>query len=149
MGAYTRTITGLTGLIATVVLGTGSGPFGTTAAGAIAPASTYQAAATFTGPITTGSVIEPLSANPLQLVANGYVQQEFFRGGERHCVHGQVRTKQRAVEHRARHHGLLPDPDLGPAAEEPGSFQRQRGGRVDERLGRRVGSGLGLPQSGS
>ena len=81
-GRLTRTITVLTGLIATVVLGTGGGSFGTTAAGAIAPASTYEAAATFTGPITTGSVIEPLSANPLQLVANGYVQQEFFAAGK-------------------------------------------------------------------
>ena len=81
-GRLTQTITGLTGLIATVVLGIGGGSFGTAAAGAAAPASTYQAAATFTGPITTGSVIEPISANPLQLAANGYVQQEFFAAGK-------------------------------------------------------------------
>ena len=77
----TRTITALAGLIATVVLGTGGGFFGPAAAGAAAPASTYQAMATFTGPITTGTVIEPLSANPLNLAANGYVQQEFFAAG--------------------------------------------------------------------
>ena len=81
-GRLTRTITGLTGLIATLVLGTGGGSFGTTPAGATGTDSTYQAAATFTGPITTGSVIEPLSANPLQLAANGYVQQEFFAAGK-------------------------------------------------------------------
>jgi len=77
----TRTITTLAGLIATVVLGTGGGSFGPSAAGAAAPTSTYQAMATFTGPITVGHVIEPLSANPLNLAANGYVQQEFFAAG--------------------------------------------------------------------
>jgi Alpha/beta hydrolase domain len=72
----TRTITALAGLIATVVLGTAGGSMG-----AAAPASIYQAAATFTGPITVGHVIEPLSANPLGLTANGYIQQEFFAAG--------------------------------------------------------------------
>jgi Alpha/beta hydrolase domain len=76
-----RTVTALAGLIAAVVLGTGGGSFGPSAAGAAAPAPTYQAMATFTGPITTGTVIEPLSANPLNLAANGYVQQEFFAAG--------------------------------------------------------------------
>ena len=78
----TRTITALAGLIAAVVLGTaGGGTVGPSAAGAAAPASIYQATATFTGPIITGHVIEPLSANPLNLAANGYVQQEFFAAG--------------------------------------------------------------------
>jgi hypothetical protein len=76
----TRTITALAGLIATIVLGAGSAA-APSVAGATAPASTYQATATFTGPITTGTVIEPLSANPLTLAANGYVQQEFFAAG--------------------------------------------------------------------
>ena len=79
-GGMTRTVTGLTGLIATVLLGIAGGSVGPTAAGAAAP-SIYQATADFTGPITTGSVIEPLSANPLQLAANGYIQQEFFAAG--------------------------------------------------------------------
>jgi hypothetical protein len=79
----TRTITAVAGLIAAVVLGTaGGGAFGPSVAEAAAPASTYQATATFTGPITTGHVIEPLSANPLNLAANGYVQEEFFAAGE-------------------------------------------------------------------
>jgi hypothetical protein len=77
----TRTVTALAGLIATVILGTGGGPMGAAPAGAAAPASTHQATATFTGPITVGTVIEPLSANPLTLAANGYVQQEFFAAG--------------------------------------------------------------------
>jgi len=41
----------------------------------------YQAAATLTGPITVGQVIEPLTARPLDLKAYGYVQQEFFASG--------------------------------------------------------------------
>jgi hypothetical protein len=78
----TRTGTALAGMIATVVLGTAAGgTVGPSVAGATAPAPTYQATATFTGPITSGHVIEPLSANPLELAANGYVQQEFFAAG--------------------------------------------------------------------
>lgn len=41
----------------------------------------YQAAATLTGPITAGHVVEPLSAQPLHLAANGYVEQEYFASG--------------------------------------------------------------------
>jgi hypothetical protein len=41
----------------------------------------YQAAAKFSGPITTGHIIEPLSALPLNLAANGYEEQEFFASG--------------------------------------------------------------------
>lgn len=41
----------------------------------------YRATATLTGPITTGHVIEPLSAHPLDLSAHGYVEQEFFASG--------------------------------------------------------------------
>lgn len=41
----------------------------------------YQAAARLTGPITVGHVIEPLSAQPLDLAAHGYVEQEFFASG--------------------------------------------------------------------
>ena len=42
---------------------------------------TYQTAATLTGPITTGHVVEPLSAQPVGLAAQGYVEQEFFASG--------------------------------------------------------------------
>jgi hypothetical protein len=41
----------------------------------------YAASATFNGPITSGHVVEPISANPLELAANGYVQQEYFASG--------------------------------------------------------------------
>ena len=42
---------------------------------------TYHSAATLTGPITVGHIVEPLSAHPLDLAANGYVEQEFFASG--------------------------------------------------------------------
>jgi hypothetical protein len=41
----------------------------------------FEAAATLTGPITVGHVIEPLTARPLELAPYGYVQQEFFASG--------------------------------------------------------------------
>ncbi len=45
----------------------------------------YAASASLTGPITTGHVIVPLSANPLDLAANGYVEQEYFASGTAHA----------------------------------------------------------------
>ena len=41
----------------------------------------YQAAAKFSGPITTGHVIEPLTAISTDLAAHGYEEQEFFASG--------------------------------------------------------------------
>ncbi|HXW35766.1 MAG TPA: alpha/beta hydrolase domain-containing protein [Acidimicrobiales bacterium] len=41
----------------------------------------YRAVANLSGPITTGHVLEPLSAHPLDLAANGYMEQEFFASG--------------------------------------------------------------------
>ena len=41
----------------------------------------YHSAATLTGPITVGHVVEPLSAQPVDLAASGYVEQEFFASG--------------------------------------------------------------------
>ena len=41
----------------------------------------YQAAATLSGPITTGHIVEPLSAKPLGLAAHAYVEKEFFASG--------------------------------------------------------------------
>jgi hypothetical protein len=41
----------------------------------------YHAVARLTGPITTGHVIEPLSALPSDLASHGYVEQEFFASG--------------------------------------------------------------------
>ena len=51
------------------------------AAGAAAAAVSYHSAATLTGPITVGHVVEPLSAQPVDLAASGYVEQEFFASG--------------------------------------------------------------------
>src|SRR5258708_20463982 len=48
---------------------------------ATSPEVTFHSGATLTGPITTGQVIEPVSALPLDLAAHGYVEQEFFAGG--------------------------------------------------------------------
>ena len=42
---------------------------------------TFHSAATLTGPITTGHVVEPESAHPLDLAANGYVEHEYFASG--------------------------------------------------------------------
>ncbi len=45
----------------------------------------YQAAATFSGPVTVGHVILPLTGLPLDLAQHGYVQQEFFASGTAHA----------------------------------------------------------------
>jgi hypothetical protein len=42
---------------------------------------TYHTAATLAGPVTVGHIVEPLSAHPTDLAANGYVEQEFFASG--------------------------------------------------------------------
>jgi alpha/beta hydrolase family protein len=54
---------------------------------ASSPSGVYRAVATFSGPITVGHVIEPLSGIPLNLAQNGYVQQEFFASGTAHAFH--------------------------------------------------------------
>lgn len=46
--------------------------------------SIYRATAAFTGPITTGHVIEPESALPTDVAAHGYVEHEFFASGAAH-----------------------------------------------------------------
>jgi hypothetical protein len=43
--------------------------------------SISRVSAQFTGPVTVGHVVEPLSAIPLDLAANGYVEQEYFASG--------------------------------------------------------------------
>jgi Alpha/beta hydrolase domain len=45
----------------------------------------YRAVATFSGPVTVGHVVEPLSAIPLDLASHGYVEQEFFAAGTAHA----------------------------------------------------------------
>ena len=61
------------------VIGFGAGPSG---AGTLrADQATLRASATFTGPITIGHVIEPLSVHPSGIAAHGYVEHEFFASG--------------------------------------------------------------------
>ncbi|HWE71476.1 MAG TPA: alpha/beta hydrolase domain-containing protein [Acidimicrobiales bacterium] len=45
----------------------------------------YGAEAALAGPVTTGHVIEPLSAHGLELAVNGYTEQEFFASGTAHA----------------------------------------------------------------
>jgi hypothetical protein len=47
----------------------------------------YDAAATITGPVTGGHVIDPLTVHPLDLASRGYLQQEFFASGTAHAFH--------------------------------------------------------------
>ena len=42
---------------------------------------TFHSAATLTGPVTTGHIVEPESAQPVELAANGYEEQEYFASG--------------------------------------------------------------------
>ncbi len=67
------------GLVAAGVIGTGG------ATAVAAPSSTtaaiFSRAATLEGPITTGHVVEPLSANAPNLAPNGYIEQEYFASG--------------------------------------------------------------------
>ncbi len=53
------------------------------AGAATAPASevTFHTAATLTGPVTTGHIVEPLSVHPPDLAANGYGEHEYFASG--------------------------------------------------------------------
>lgn len=48
---------------------------------AAASTATYQSAATLTGPITTGTISEPLTALPPDFAKYAYVEQEFFASG--------------------------------------------------------------------
>ena len=54
---------------------------GAGAATATSPDVTFHSAATLTGPITVGHIMEPESAHPLELAANGYEEQEYFAAG--------------------------------------------------------------------
>jgi Alpha/beta hydrolase domain len=51
------------------------------AATAASAAVTFHSAAALTGPVTTGHIVEPLSAQPLDLAANGYEENEYFASG--------------------------------------------------------------------
>src|SRR6202035_1850867 len=42
---------------------------------------TFHSAATLTGPITVGHIVEPESVHPPALAANGYEEHEYFASG--------------------------------------------------------------------
>ncbi len=65
----------------TVVITAGSAG----ASGTMGEASLYRAIPTFSGPITVGHIIEPLSAYTPDLAPYGYVEQEFFAAGTAHA----------------------------------------------------------------
>ena len=71
----------LVGLLVASVLSTTSGAIGGTPAGASTMHASYDAAAVLSGPITTGHVIEPETALPLDLSQYGYVEKEYFASG--------------------------------------------------------------------
>ena len=50
-------------------------------AAATSPNGSFQTAATLTGPITAGHIVEPESAHPLELASSGYEEQEYFASG--------------------------------------------------------------------
>jgi hypothetical protein len=54
-------------------------------AGAAGTPSVYEEAATFTGPLTVGHVLEPITALPTNLDAHDYVEQEFSAAGTAHA----------------------------------------------------------------
>jgi hypothetical protein len=53
----------------------------------VSAATTLGAAATFSGPVTVGHVIEPISVQPSGIAAHGYVEQEFFAAGTATAFH--------------------------------------------------------------
>jgi len=75
-----RAAVGVIGLLLVVVLCTSGFEEGAAGAAPI-PQVPYQAAAAISGPITTGHVIEPLSARSSNLAANGYIEHEYFASG--------------------------------------------------------------------
>jgi Alpha/beta hydrolase domain len=58
---------------------------GAPAGAATPPGAIYRTAATLTGPVTVGHIIEPESARPTGLAADGYEEQEYFASGTAHA----------------------------------------------------------------
>jgi Alpha/beta hydrolase domain len=85
-GARWRGLAGRAGLLALVVgsvlIGTVGASVGAAPAGASqASNAAYAAAAVFSNPPATGSIIEPESAQATDLGPNGYVENEYFASG--------------------------------------------------------------------
>jgi hypothetical protein len=58
---------------------------GAAPAGAASTNAVYAAAATLSGPVTTGQIVEPLSGVGTNLAASGYMEQEYFASGTAHA----------------------------------------------------------------
>ncbi len=85
--------TGVTLVVAAGILAAcGSGASGATdsSTGGQSPArlAAWQTPATFSDPPPVGKVVEPLSANPSDLAAHGYVEQEYFASGTAYAFTG-------------------------------------------------------------
>jgi hypothetical protein len=65
--------------------GNKQGASGVSKPGGMSVQPMYEAEANVAGPVTTGHVIEPLSAHSLDLASNGYMEQEFFVSGTAHA----------------------------------------------------------------
>jgi hypothetical protein len=76
-----RAGTALAGLAALVALSPLTAAAATQQAGAATFDVTFHSAATLTGPVTVGHVVEPESAHTLDLAANGYEENEYFASG--------------------------------------------------------------------
>ena len=72
-------------MVALLATGTAMGITAPVAGASSSSGGTYHAVATFTGPVTTGHVIEPETALPSDLAAHDYVEQEFFATGTAHA----------------------------------------------------------------
>jgi hypothetical protein len=69
-------------LFGTVLFGTVDGSIGISRAGASSGGkAAYAGAAVLSKPSPVGHIIEPVTANPSDLAANGYVEQEYFASG--------------------------------------------------------------------
>jgi hypothetical protein len=75
---------GAVGTLAVVVCSVAAIGFGPIAA-AVPASPSGGSAATFSGPVTVGHVVEPETALPTGLVAHDYVEQEFFASGTAHA----------------------------------------------------------------
>jgi hypothetical protein len=90
----------------------------------------------FTTPPDTGHIIEPVSANPTDLAAHGYVEQEYFASGtaysftSRSAPSGGKWTIAVAGSAPYRTRIIVRRPS------DPGEVRRERRGGVDERVGR-------------
>jgi hypothetical protein len=102
------------------------------AAAATSPATTFHRAATLTGPVATGDVIEPISAHTPNLATNGYVEQEFFAAGTATAFKADARPSIAECDH-AEDVGTVQNQDPGATTDGPGPLQRDGGGRVAER----------------